>query len=470
MLGVSAMSVYLEPERTCFENIRRIPAASFMSVRSDRKSTVEYWRPEPGKRLYLRSDAECREVFQEIFSKAVKGCMRSAFPVSSMLSGGLDSSAIVGTASKQLARENRQLLTLSSVPTPEWTGRVADEREYIGLFEDWDSLEMHHVSAPGSGPFDDLDRLVETASLCSYSYQHFLYTAFVRTAKENHARVILDGDGGELSASCHPSGYLAELLLAGKLTRLGKELRHIDANQRIHWPAIKGNVLRPLIPYSLQKLVGRHRRFRDLIEYPIRKEFVQDVLGRDTEMIRESINQMLAERPDHRKNMAWNLLLERCDLRQRSHAGYVDYHKARFAYPFLDKRVLEFSLAADGRFKYQDGQGRRLLRLGMAGLLPEKCLSRTSKMPFSPDYHLRYENNKYNLFNILKDFSKVEYLNGVVDFDKATRALESAPAYRVESPMQVDRNSQFTVPYTLYLCYFLRRFGKEPTRAGLFSS
>jgi len=459
MLGVSAMTAYLEPNRTCFENIRRISAATVLSVNTAGKTASEYWRPDPGKRLHFKSDAECREAFLDVFFKAVKGRLRSAFPVASLLSGGLDSSAIVGAASALLAKENRRLLTLSSVPMPDSEGRVTDEREYIDLFKGWKNLEMRYVTAQGCGPFDELDRLVETASLCSYSYQHFLYSVIVRAARENNARVILDGDGGELSASCNPSGYLAELLLAGSLTRLTRELRHIDANQRIHWTAVKRNVLRPLVPYALQKLIRRQRRFSDLIEYPIQEGFVRDVLGSDVERTRELVNRMLKEYPDHRKNMAHHLLLEQRDLRQRSHAGFVDYHQARFSYPFLDKRVLEFALAIDGRFKYKDGQSRRLLRLGMAGLLPERLLSRTSKAPFSPDYHLRYEKQKSEAFSLLKDFSAIGKLNGIVDFDRALTALDSTPAYRAKSPMDVDRDSQCTVPYATYLCYFLKRFG-----------
>jgi asparagine synthase (glutamine-hydrolysing) len=461
MLGVSAMSVYLEPEGTCFENIYRIPAASILSIDKFGKTTREYWRPDSHQRLNFKSDAECGEAFQDVFSKAVRARLRSAFPVAAMLSGGLDSSGIVAMASQLQARENKSLITLSSVPMPEAQGRVVDERDYIELFRATKNLEMHEVSAPGCGPFDDLDELVKTASLCSYSFQHFLYTAFVRAARAKHARVILDGHGGEFSASCVLRGYLSELLLVAKWKTLIRELRHFDEGRRVTLPTIKRHVLRPLLPYALLKLFNRHSRFKHLVEYPIRADFIQDVLGRDVDQIKDQIFRMLTEYPSHRKNMVQDVLQDRRDLRQRSHAGFVDYQQARFSYPYFDKRVLEFGLAVDGRFKHLDGGSRRLVRLGMEGLLPKAILNRTSKAPFSPDYNLRYEIEKSKAARMLKNYCAEGKLREIVAFDKVMSALEGTPVYRTENPMRVDYESQFLIPYAVYLCYFVNRFKNQ---------
>ena len=46
MLGLSALSVYLEPEATCFKNIYRLPAASLLTVSRSGKSLREYWSPD----------------------------------------------------------------------------------------------------------------------------------------------------------------------------------------------------------------------------------------------------------------------------------------------------------------------------------------------------------------------------------------------------------------------------------------
>jgi asparagine synthase (glutamine-hydrolysing) len=459
MLGVSAMSTYLEPETTCFETIFRVPAATILSV--DNKGGIrmsEYWRPDHKTRLQFKSDAECGEAFREVFFKAVKARLRSAFPVASLLSGGLDSSGIVSAAGKILADENRSLVTLSAVPMPSAQGKVTDEREYIDLFKGRPNLDMRYVPAPGHGPFDDLSRLVQTASLCSYSFQHFLYTELLRAARADGARVVLDGYGGEHSATCVPQGYLAELFLAAQWRTLGRELRWFDRGHRITLAAAKRQVLKPLLPYSLLRLLNRHDTFDQMVEYPLRAEYIQDILGRDVDDIRQQLFQLLALSPSHRRNMARSIQLERTDLRERGHAGMIDYQDVTFSYPYLDRRVLEFSLAVDGRFKYQNGRGRRLLKLGMHDSMPPGILKHSSKAPFSPDYHLRYEMGRSSARAQLLNFSENPKLGAFVDFENVLRTLERPAAYSAQNPMRMDYGSQFQVPFAVYLCYFLDRF------------
>jgi asparagine synthase (glutamine-hydrolysing) len=280
----------------------------------------------------------------------------------------------------------------------------------------------------------------------------------VRAARDNRARVILDGHGGELSASCVVSGYLAELLLAGRWKSLLRELKAANSKGVITVPVLKGLVLRPLVPYILLKWLNRHDRFGDLIPFSIKKSYIRDVLGPGADGVKEQVLRLPDDRPDHRKNMAHNLLLERGDIRQRSCAGFIGYQDTAFSYPFLDRRVLEFALAVDGRFKHRDGRERLLLRLGMEGLLPRKILSRNSKVPFAPDYHLRYERQKGQAMQFFGDFVSSAKLAKIVDFQRVLDALTSTPAYDAESPMRGDHEAQFTVPCAAYLCYFLDRF------------
>ena len=136
----------------------------------------------------------------------------------------------------------------------------------------------------------------------------------------------------------------------------------------------------------------------------------------------------------------------------------IDYEEVKFSYPYLDKRVLEFSLAVDGRFKYQNGRGRRLLKVGMGELIPPAIVKRSSKAPFSPDYHLRYEMGRGSARVQLQEFSQKQELAAIVDFEKVMHTLEQPAAYSAQNPMRMDYGSQFLVPFALYLCYFLDRF------------
>ena len=458
MLGLSAMTVYLEPDRTCFENVRRIPAATIVTFNGGTAASREYWRPDPRTRLTFRSEGECAEAFQDVFSRAVEARLRSSAPPTALLSGGLDSSAIVGMASRLLTGANRTLHTLSIVPEPSAAGQVTDEREWIELFRDVPILQMEEVSAPGAGPFDDLDELVKTGSLCAYGFQHYMYSALARAAKRNGSRVVLDGYGGELSASCYPEGYLAELFLHGRLGRMIAELKHSPGGPGTYARAIKSQVLRPMIPFRVLKSLNRHAKPDRAPAYPLRAEFIDDVLGKETEDIVDRLSRLLVTAPDHRKNMAARILRARDDARQRSHAGFIGYEDIRFTYPYLDRRVLDFALAVDGRFKQSNGESRLLIRSGAKGLIPDAVRRRTSKAPFCPDYFLRVARQKDHARRVLRELAATASLTRLVDFDRAFSALDNENMYQPHNPMAVNHDAQFRVPYTMYLCYFLTHF------------
>ena len=51
--------------------------------------------------------------------------------------------------------------------------------------------------------------------------------------------------------------------------------------------------------------------------------------------------------------------------------------------PFLDHRLVEFTLSLPDVFKTQDGITKRILKSAMRGTMPEKVLNRTDKKGFA---------------------------------------------------------------------------------------
>jgi len=91
-------------EITFYENILRLPAANALEVNFDTFKLEKYWELDPNKRIVLKSESEYSNSFLEIFNNAVKCRLRSAFPLGSLLSGGLDSSSIVCAAREILLK------------------------------------------------------------------------------------------------------------------------------------------------------------------------------------------------------------------------------------------------------------------------------------------------------------------------------------------------------------------------------
>src|SRR3989454_9825112 len=95
---------------TFYQDILRLPPAHRMTVTRQGVRIEQYWALDPEREIRMKSDADYAAAFREIFTEAVRCRLRSAFPVGSMLSGGLDSSSIVCVARQLLAQDGGETL------------------------------------------------------------------------------------------------------------------------------------------------------------------------------------------------------------------------------------------------------------------------------------------------------------------------------------------------------------------------
>ena len=109
-VGEYLTSTFDDTARTFYKDIHRLPPAHSVTVSKEGTRLREYWSLDPSREIRLAGDQEYAEAFRERFTEAVRCRLRSAFPVGSLLSGGLDSSAVTCVA--------RDLLTERGEPVP----------------------------------------------------------------------------------------------------------------------------------------------------------------------------------------------------------------------------------------------------------------------------------------------------------------------------------------------------------------
>ena len=77
-----------------YKDIFRLSAANSITVGPGEFRTRVYWSLDPKREIHMSSEEEYSQAFHEIFTEAVRCRLRSAYPIGSTLSGGLDSSSI----------------------------------------------------------------------------------------------------------------------------------------------------------------------------------------------------------------------------------------------------------------------------------------------------------------------------------------------------------------------------------------
>jgi len=87
------------PEETFFENISKLPAASYLkfSISGFQLSISNYWDIDLENENKKVSDAEAIEQFGFLFQRSIQRRLRSDVAIGTSLSGGLDSSSIIAT-------------------------------------------------------------------------------------------------------------------------------------------------------------------------------------------------------------------------------------------------------------------------------------------------------------------------------------------------------------------------------------
>ncbi|MCC7354739.1 MAG: lasso peptide isopeptide bond-forming cyclase, partial [Anaerolineae bacterium] len=173
---------------TFYRDILRLPAAhSLIVARGGEIRLRRYWALDPSREVRLRSDDEYAEAFLGLFTEAVRCRTRSAFPVGSTLSGGVDSSSVACTARRVLTAAGKQTLhTFSAIfpGLPEKVLPLIDERRYMSAVLAMGGFESHYVHADRLSPLTDLDKVLwhmDEAFLAPNLYMHW---ALYRAAQE----------------------------------------------------------------------------------------------------------------------------------------------------------------------------------------------------------------------------------------------------------------------------------------------
>lgn len=216
---------YVPDPLSILEGVSKLPPGHVLVVTQGRAGTPRrYWEPTShfsGTDKPL-GEAEAGERLWGHLESAVRSHLVSDVPVGAFLSGGLDSSTVVGI----MAREAGVPVKTFSVGFAE---KEFDEAPYARRVAQWFGTEHHELTATPR----DLGLLEDVLAACDepFADASAIPTYLVSRLARQHVKVVLSGDGGdELFAGYdryvvdrreRPLGLLGDL-------GLGAPLRHLS--------------------------------------------------------------------------------------------------------------------------------------------------------------------------------------------------------------------------------------------------
>ena len=123
-----------------------------------------YWSTADVKPVRLGSDQAYADGLRECLDRAVRRQMRSAHPIGSHLSGGLDCSSVSVLAARALAEKGERLAAYTQVPRAGFDGPVADgcyadETPYVeAIRQRAGNIDVTYILNDECDDFADLER------------------------------------------------------------------------------------------------------------------------------------------------------------------------------------------------------------------------------------------------------------------------------------------------------------------------
>ncbi|MFD0981633.1 N-acetylglutaminylglutamine amidotransferase [Tropicimonas aquimaris] len=182
--------------RTILAGVRKLPPATIRILEADGRVVSEqrYWTPsfERSPEDASRSDEDWEEMLLEQLRTSVRRRMVADVPVGVLLSGGVDSSLIVGL----LAEEGQKDLATYSIGFEEAHGEKGDEFKYSDLIAEHYGTNHHKLMIPSTEMRENLPHAIAAMSEPMVSYDNIGFYLLSREVSKT-IKVVQSGQGAD---------------------------------------------------------------------------------------------------------------------------------------------------------------------------------------------------------------------------------------------------------------------------------
>lgn len=370
---------YIPSPMTAFQGVKKLPPAHWLEVRDGHVETGRYWKLHYApKRIVAPQDAIAELQWQ--LAEAVRLRLVSDVPLGAFLSGGVDSSAVVSYMARAMSRPVRTF----SVGFDDAT---FDERDFARQVAE--QYRTHHMELVVNAPVKDiLPRLVwhydepfgDSSAVPSYA---------IAELTRKHVTVVLNGDGGDENFAGYDRYAQDNLVRRGEFVplqirrQLARLSQHLPTTWRRWLPVRKLARLAEVLALAPADRYAQwvcHFRLEE--RQNLYSETFRSVVTRShpEELFEEAFAQSNArDWTDTMLSADVALYLPDDLLVKMDRATMAHSLEARS--PFLDHVFMEFVAQLPAALKLSGGQGKRLLKTALRGIVPDSVLDRP-KMGF----------------------------------------------------------------------------------------
>jgi len=383
---------YVPHPRTIFRHIAKLPPACYGLYRNGSLEVKRYWQPmapasaakagvldEPADdEKPTADDVDYAAELREKLTESVELRMRSDVPLGAFLSGGIDSTLVVGLMS-QLSAEPVRTFSIG-FPVPEY-----DETSFARMAaERFGTVHEEFVVEPNA--LDILPKLIWNFDE-PFGDSSAIPTWYVSQLSRQHVTVALTGDGGDELFLGYPR-YRA-VSLSSKIPGFLRRMCSWQVWQKIPASPRQKSRRRQMKRFIASLALSPRRRYLEWIS--IFQESQRGQLYEDSflaslpntepmEFLDDAFNRAEGLPPVAATGLADLLTYLPCDLMTKVDMSSMA-HSLECRQPFLDHRVVELAVRMPERLRFRRGRGKLILNETFADILPEP-IQRRPKMGF----------------------------------------------------------------------------------------
>ena len=346
------------PGSGIFKNIHELKPAHYLIYKYNNFKTFRYWNVVSEE--FTDTYEESVEKVKHLLTDSIKRQMVSDVPISTLLSGGIDSSIITAVCSQELEKKGQQLATFS-VDYEENDKyfkpnafQVASDKHFIELMKEWYHTK-HTYKVISQRTL--AKTLKESVIARDYPGMADIDSSLYWFGKEvrKEFKVVLSGECADEIFGGYPWFYR-------------EEIRNREYFPWIDSLSERNALLNPALRETLDLKGYVKKRYEETLqEVPVSED--------DPEFAFKNLFYL---------NMTWFMttLLDRKD--RMTMRGSLE---ARV--PFADRKLVQYLWNVPWEYKFHDGIEKGLLRDAFKDLLPEEIMSR-KKNPYPKTHNPKY--------------------------------------------------------------------------------
>ena len=346
---------------TLYQEIRTLSPASYMVIDSDLKCKEHiFWTPKQETTDFNLEDTI--EKLSYLFNSSIDLRLRSDVPVGALLSGGLDSTSIVGNI---LSRSNNSEFHSFSA--------IFDEKEFSEIsyiektLQKYPAINCHFIKPQPETLSQDLDTLLKIQEFPIRSLAVYSQYKIYQYIKQNTSIIVLlNGQGSDEifgGYSQHYYYHFLDLMLEGKISQLKKEAKCFIKNRNQSFSTFTKNIL-----YTMGEILDVTSIKNQIGSNKLRTQYKMSPLCQSKTMLGSILKTNLS-----RFSLPEYLL-------------YEDKNSMAFSLesrlPFLDYRLVNYAFSIPDALKINEHGNKFILREAVKEYIPVEVLNRKDKMGF----------------------------------------------------------------------------------------